>query len=207
VPVQTVVSASSPTSFLRKIAWGGHPAGAQNIAFALRTSRGTHPRRQAHFCLCAGNRISSCLSPCRNTTHRCDSPRESETASFSAPTTRVYRSVRLFHEPMHLWYLTTKPTRASESSAASPDERTSFPAGPRMLREIVRPVPALRQRKRGRHLRRRQRSAVPDPERTSAPTTPQGGLRIEQRSKSNKALAFTFNKNRNPLQHGIPLHS
>src|SRR5258708_24724530 len=52
---------------------------------------------------------------------------------FSAPTARVtVPSVSVTNRCIS-WYLTTKPVRASRSSTGSPDERTSFPAGPRML--------------------------------------------------------------------------
>src|SRR6266404_6750111 len=53
---------------------------------------------------------------------------------FSAPTTTVIVPFVSITNRCISWYLTTKPVRASESSAESPDERTSFPAGPRMLK-------------------------------------------------------------------------
>src|SRR6266850_3302296 len=54
---------------------------------------------------------------------------------FSAPMTRVTVLFGSVTNRCISWYLTTKLARVSESSTGSPEEMTSFPAGPRMLKQ------------------------------------------------------------------------
>src|SRR5437899_11835298 len=62
---------------------------------------------------------------------------------FSAPTTRVTAPFASVTNRCISSYLTTKLARASESSTGSPEEMTSFPAGPRMLKEESSSCPCI----------------------------------------------------------------
>src|SRR3979411_1342042 len=122
---------SSLTSFWANC-WGMPPGGRAKYWFSASTNSRHASIAASSFLPIRRNTISSLPSDVSKYQEPWLFTKGIGNGQFSAPITSVTSPFGSVTNRCISWYLVTNPTRTSESSIGSPDESTSFPAGPRM---------------------------------------------------------------------------
>src|SRR6267142_1893870 len=125
---------SSLTSFWANCL-GRSPGGCAKYCFCASTNSRHASTAASSFLPMRRNRISSLPATVSKYHEPLFFTKGIGNGQFSAPTTRVMAPFGSVTNRCISWYLTTKLARVSESSTGSPEEMTSFPAGPRMLKQ------------------------------------------------------------------------